>query len=219
MIDPTSTYTPSEIVYFHGDKFAPENGLSRTEILLCDKKVNTGKLAETMLAAAILANESAGVIRLAPVSKKGFLGIGSKTVLGIQLVQPAAWPETSLEAELYGIVYKQYARQPVSVYDFVYNLWDMDKTNPWSEVVALARWALVRRKLLISDEKRTLKIFVSYDFSIPDERRAEISQLSTGMVQQLLSSASMVPDKWKMLTKEISSALHARQEKSDTDFD
>jgi len=27
------------------------------------------------------------------------------------------------------------------------------------------------------------------------------------------------PDKWKMLTKEISKALNARQEKSDSDFD
>lgn len=219
LIDVSSPVTPSEILYYHGDKFAPEGGLSRTEIPLVEKKVNTGKLAESMLAVAILANEAAGVIRLQPQEKRGFLGLGSSTVLGIQLVQPATWPETSLEADLYSIVYQGYGKQPYSVYDYVYHLWNQDQTNPWEQVVSIVRWGLVRRKLLIADEKRTLKIFVSYSYRIADDQRSWVSQIPLQPVQQLLSNAGLQPDKWKMVTKEISKALSARQEKSDSDFD
>ena len=219
LIDVTSPVTPSEIIYYHGDKFAPEGGLSRTEIILADKKVNTGKLAESMLAAAILANEATGAIQLQPQEKRGFLGLGSSTVLGIQLVQPLTWAEASLEADLYSIVYQGYGKQPFSVYDYVYHLWTQDKTNPWEEVISIVRWGLVRRNLLIADEKRSLKIFVSYSYQISEDQRSWVSQIPIQPVQQLISNASIQPDKWKMLTREISKALHARQEKSESDFD
>jgi len=123
-----------------------------------------------------------------------------------------------LEADLYSIVYQGYGKQPFSVYDYVYHLWTQDKTNPWEEVISIVRWGLVRRNLLIAEEKRSLKIFVSYRYQISEDQRSWVSQIPIQPVQQLISNASIQPDKWKMLTKEISKALHARQEKSESDL-
>src|SRR5512135_3159717 len=99
---PGSYLTPSELVYLNGEKFAQKAGVfNKIKLMHVDLSVNDAQLVQMTVAAAFLANEQAGTLRLELRSKKALFGLTSVQAL---YAEPGAaqrqWPPDTLEAVL-----------------------------------------------------------------------------------------------------------------------
>ena len=100
-IDPKDPLTPSELVYLNGERFANKVLVGNVELLHTDEKVSMAQLGEAMIAAAILANEAIGAIRLDIREKKALLGLRKVDSLFVDPLNPEVmWPSPSLEGDL-----------------------------------------------------------------------------------------------------------------------
>jgi hypothetical protein len=221
-IDVSAPLTPSEVVLLHGDEFAAKAGLfNRVKLLHRDEEVSAPQLAQAMLAAALLANEGLGALRLEVRSKKNFLGLGHTTNVYAEPLGPApAWPQPSLEAELRALAETLRAGERNDVDTLLYTWLAEDDATPWVKVVEQVKAKLAARGLLEVAEKRQLKIFVSRKYALPESTASLAARQPWQPLHQMLSEeARRRPELWKLLEKQIKRAIQQRTEKSENDFD
>lgn len=212
-----STLIPSELVYFNAEKLVSSKGVfNKTGLLHTDMQVNRVELAQHMLAAAFLANEQAGLMRLELRQKKGLFGLGSKTALFADPTgQPPRWEGPCLEADLLAAA----GRAANSEVESIVAAWlARDYSDPYDELFSRVKMNLAGRGLLDMQEERKLKIFVSRSFSLPAEARAFIAAQPLGPLTALLQGCqNSRPQVWQELLKQVKKAVDSRQEKMDVD--
>lgn len=212
-----SALIPSELVYFNAEKFASSKGVfNKTGLMHTDVQVNRVELAQHLLAAAFLANEQAGLMRLELRQKKVLFGLGSKTALFADPTgQPPRWEGPCLETDLLAAA----GRAANSEVESIVSAWlARDYSDPYDEIFSRVKMNLSGRGLLDMQEERKLKIFVSRSFSLPTEVRAFIAaqplQPLTALLQNCQNFRAQV---WQELLKQIKKAIDSRQEKMDVD--
>ncbi len=154
--------TPSELVYLNGEKFAQKAGVfNKIKLMHLDMSVNDTQLVQMTVAAAFLANEQAGTLRLELKSKKALFGLASVQALYAEPCGPQPqWPPDTLEAILPAYAGRFKAEKNTNeVYSILYAWMGEDCMSPFGEVINRIQYGLGVRNLLGMREEKKLKIF------------------------------------------------------------
>jgi hypothetical protein len=199
--------TPSERVLVFGDRFSsPAGMLGTNEIVLSSgNKVDVDKLAQAMFAAALLADEQAGAIRLEPRQGKAMFGLMKTEKLHIAPTgKHVGWPQGSLEA----VVAASVGQHP-TVEDLVKAIVGERSNSPGQMICTRAKAALAARGVLHAEEKKTLKVFTSVTYSLPPATRAAAEQTGAGHVEQMLRACQQQrPKLWSDLDSNIKTGFN-----------
>jgi hypothetical protein len=198
--------TPSERVLVFGDRFStPAGVLGYSEVVLASgNKVDAGRLATSVLAAAFLANEQAGAIALEQRQGKAMFGLMKTEHLhAVPGPRQVGWPEGSLER----VIATSVQNDP-KVDDLVSGIIGQRSNSPAQTICARVKAGLATRGVLHAEEKKTLKFFTSVTYSLPDHARRAAEQGGTAHVEQTLAAAQQQrPQLWAQLTRNIESAI------------
>jgi hypothetical protein len=215
---PSAPLAPSEIILLNGEQFAKKARIGNLDLLHAEASVSAEQLAQAMLAAAILANEQAGAIRLDVREKKALLGFRKVSRLYAVPDQASpSWPPGCLEAEVRPLSEQLLAGVEGNEVSSVIVAWlKQDSANPWQSAIELVKAGLASRYLLDAVEEKRLKVFSTTRYELPDATATLIAQQPIEPVQQLLRSCQdNQPGKWNLLQNEIRSAIKARTEQND----
>lgn len=198
--------TPSERVLLFGDRFSTLAGvLGYSEVVLSSgNKVDADKLATSVLAAAFLANEQAGAVVLELRQGKAMFGLMKTEHLhAVPGARQVGWPEGSLER----VIATSVQNHP-KVDDLVSGIIGQRSNSPAQAICARVKAGLASRGVLHAEEKKTLKIFTSVNYSLPEHVRRAAEQGGTAHVEQTLAAAQQQrPQIWAQLTRNIKSAI------------
>jgi len=215
-----SPLTPSELVLLNGQLFAEKAWVGNVNLLHTEAKVSAKQLGRAMFAAAFLAAERAGSIRLEVRPKKVLLGLGKADALFADPGDPAvAWPEQSLEGRLRGWAeWWQRAKGQNEVSNVLYSLLGQDSADPCQEAVEMVKAGLAARGLLRKVEERKLKILTFAHYELPESTAAMLLRQPVEPVQQMLAECqSARPQVWKLLSAGINKAIKMRTEQMEAD--
>ncbi len=214
--------TPSELVYLNGEKFAQKAGVfNKTQLMHVNLGVNMIQLVQMAVAAAFLANEQAGSLRLELRGKKALFGL---TTVQALYAEPCGllrqWPAETLEAVLPTYAERFKAEKNTNeVYAILYAWMGEDCMSPYGEVINRIQYGLGARMLLGMREEKKLKIFTVRSYTLPDATRALAQSTPLAPVQQMLQQCEQArPLVWKALLEQVKKAISARTEQTDTDF-
>lgn len=218
-LNPAGPLAPSEIVLLHGEQFASKALLGNIQLLHSDESVSINKLGEAILAAAFLACDEAGSIRLEMRQKKAMLGLRKVNRLCAAPGDPAvAWPAASLE-EAIGRLAQRYAEDDSDeVRNLVYGWLSQDSSSPWQDAIERIKAGLAERGLLDRIDEKRLKIFTVTRYEMPPTTGALAAEQRWEPVRRLLDRYQQErPEIWKLLVGELKSAISSRTEQSDSD--
>ncbi|HEX8697014.1 MAG TPA: hypothetical protein VF746_31640 [Longimicrobium sp.] len=209
-----ATFTPSELVVLFGDRFAEEGGMltAKEEVLTSGKKVSAEKLAHAAMAAALLAAEQSGAVRLEVRRTKALFGLmkGEKLHV-VPGPRPSAWPAGTVEAAI-----AESAPSGPEASDLFGALIGAKTANASQRFVSVVKAGLAGRGLLGTEQKKTLMVFTTMHFTLPDATRAAAGRASTDPVRDLLRSAEQGrPHEWSLMMKAIRAAITWMTETSD----
>jgi hypothetical protein len=173
-----------------------------------------------MLAAAFIANDKVGTIRLEVHSKKFFLGLfTASNLLVVPRRRAIEWHSPSLEATVVEISKEllSYARKN-AVQDVVYKWMSRNSSNPWESASEKVKEQLVSRGLLEKIEESPLLIFKKHRFSIPTSTLDIVSQAPISVIDRMISDFQRIrPDMSERLIKEASKGVLRRREATSID--
>lgn len=200
-------FTPSERVLLFGDRFAkPAGMMGYGEVVLTSgAKVSADDLAVHAIAAAFLACEQAGAVRLEPRQGKAMFGLMKTSDLHVVPGQRhVTWPEGSLESWIV-----QGAQGGHKVSDLSQRLLAPGQVNSPSQTMFVRlKGALAQRGILHGQQKTTLAVFTSVDYTLPAQARAAAEHGGTQHVQAMLDTCRQQrPQLWNDLTREIRAAI------------
>lgn len=213
----TGELVPSELAWLSGDQFAGKKTFNdwETTILGSDAKVSVKQLAGAVAAAALLAAEQAGAIRLEVRAKKTLFGLRSVTTLyAVPGDVTANWPEHTLEARVAPLARQLQANKDKHEVDrIIHDLLSEDVGNPWGELLDMVGAGLESRNLLESQQVKKLKVFNVAVWALPERTSAILAEQTAAGVRQLVADAEKNrPEVWKLLTDKIQSGLKSRVE-------
>jgi hypothetical protein len=206
--------TPSERVLVFGDRFStPAGMLGYSEVVLSSgNKVDADRLAQNLFAAAFLANEQAGAIGLELRQGKAMFGLMKTQKLhAVSGPKQVGWPQGSLEAVIAASV-----QQHPKVDDLVGGILGQKSNSPAQRICGQVKAALAARGVLYAEEKKTLKVFTSVAYSLPDAARAAAEQTGAGHVEQMLRACEQQrPQLWAELIRGIKAGITWMTESND----
>jgi hypothetical protein len=225
-LDTTKTLAPSEVIVLHGAAFAePKRGLSLHdvdfELVQEGKKVSARQLGQTVLAAALIANEQVGVVRLEVREKKALFGLRKVNALYVEPgTAGSSWPANSIEAQIRPLAEATKPGKPKEVKDVVVDLLRQDTSNPWHSTAVLVKEGMGARDLLESAQRKTMKIFSVAYWKLPeDSKLVEQTESDVAAVKAMLADYQQSqPEKWKLLVSQIESAIAFRTESDSGDM-
>lgn len=222
-LNPTNPISPSELVLLNGDQFAKKVMLGNIKLLHTDASVSFSQLGQAILAAAVLANESSGNLRLEVRQEKATFGLRKvKRLYANPTPQQVEWPEYSLEYQLPEIAeHFKDDNDSHQVSNLIYAWLRQDSSSPWQSTIEMVKSGLAERDLLEKTEEKKLKILTVVNYSLPEKTATLARQYSVEPIKQLLNNCeSRQKEIWELLVKEIKKAIKDRTEQDDDiDFD
>jgi hypothetical protein len=220
---PTSPLTPSELVLLNGEHFAKKVMLGNIKLLHTDASVSISQLAQAILAAAVLADEFSGNLRLEVRQEKAMFGLRKvRKLYANPTPHPVEWPQYSLESQLPQIA-ERFKNDDDShqVSNLIYAWLRQDSSSPWQSTIEMVKSGLAERGLLEKTEQTKLRILTVVNYSLPESTASMATQLPIEPMKQLLENCeSYRQDIWDLLVKEIKKAIKDRTEQdNDIDFD
>lgn len=180
----TAAFAPSEMVLLFGDRFAPEAGMlaSKEEVLTSGAKVNSQKLMDAAMKAALYAVHRSGAARLEVQAGKALFGLVKTAKLYLRPgTGAAAFPAGSLEARLV-----EQAGPERQVVDVLAEFIGEEVNNPPARALALMKRGLAERGLLDAEQRKSLVVFTVTDYVLPAATRAAAEAQPLEPVQELL---------------------------------
>jgi len=215
-----TSLTASEMVFLHGEKFASKAGLlNKQKLIHLDQEVSRPELVTSIVAAALLASQDAGAIRLEVRQKKALLGLAKVTTLYAEPLQPIDFPSGSLEAKFFELAteYKLNKDQN-EIWRLVYAWLIHDVDSPWSEAIDRIQSGLGKRQLLDVIQEKKLKIFTTTRYELPESTRDLAASQPVEPVQKLLADCRTYhPEVWDLLVKQIKQGIEKRIKHDTTD--
>ncbi len=173
---PQSCLTPSEVVFLAADQFEPSGA----------REDKSHWLSKQTYAAAFLAAEQAGMLRLDVRSKKALLGLRTVEALYADPTGNASpFPADSLESTMHPQAVSLSKKNKHEVQNIVAGLLSHDSMDPWGAALHRVQDALGARNLLTATEKKALKIIKVVRYSTPEETAA-MAEEKVSEVQRLL---------------------------------
>jgi hypothetical protein len=198
-------FAPSELVILFGDKFAPEAGLlaSKEEVLTSGQKVNSEKLMNAAMKAALYSVHRSGAARLDLQPGKALFGLMNTTKLFLrQGTGSATFPQGSLEDYLL-----QAAVMENEVEDVIKAFIGEEVSNLPQRALGLMKRGMSERGLLEAEMKKTMMVFTTIDYALPAATRMAAEAQGYADVQQLLRDLEQrEPELDKAVQKDIDSA-------------
>ena len=214
-------FAPSELVLFHGDRFAGKSLLgSSVPLLHTDAKVGAADLGRAVLEAAIAANVRAGEVRLERRDGKALFGLmTTQDLVAVPGAATARWPEGSLEASAARLVAAA-GEKGVPVVDLVTALLKVDTGDAWVQAVDLVKEGLVARRLLDVQEKKRLGVFRTKVVVAPEATVARARSEPDAPVRDLVEGAALDAETRDLLRAKIKAAIERRtDDRDDMDWD
>ncbi|MHB8618702.1 MAG: hypothetical protein ACYDAG_03885 [Chloroflexota bacterium] len=198
--------TPSELVCLFGTQFAPKHGKPDAAVPahLPGKEENHDLLAYRTLAAALLADEGVGSLRLEIASEKKLFGLRTAQVITAIATDTAPpFPGNSWEAILHQRL-TEVAGRTSSVEAII---WVPKSPHTAREVFKVAFQGLIDRGLVVATEKTMLKIHYT-DWALAEGAEQVVAQQPLDPVRRLLEQAEQTrPEIWNPLTDAIKTGI------------
>lgn len=208
---------PTEVVFLHGDQFAPAARAldQKTALLHTDAKVSAARLGEAIFAAMVLANEQAGAVRLEVRPEKALLGLRKvKNLYVLPSGTPFEWPAHSLEYRLLAAL----RDGPARIGDLVYRFLGEDSYAPWASAVALVPHGLHARGLLETEERKVLRIIPISKLRLPEGTASLAARHPIEPISALLAGCQRGrTEVWEALTAGIAGGVSRRKRQDQTD--
>jgi hypothetical protein len=208
------TFAPSELVILFGDRFAPEAGLlaSKEEILTSGVKVNSEKLMNAAIKAALYTVHRSGAAKLQVRAGKALFGLmNTQKLFLLQGTGTASFPAGSLEAYLL-----EQAVLETEVESVLKTFIGEEVSNPPQRALGLMKRGLSERGLLEAEMKKSLLVFATIDYVLPAATRMAAEAESSEPVLQLLRDFEQrEPELDKATQKAIDGARVAMTESRD----
>jgi len=221
MFNQNSPYlTASEQVYLQGEKFAEKGGLlNKYKLMHTDEQVSLSDLVTKIVAAAFLASEKAGAIRLEVRKKKALLGLAKVATIYAEPLTRSDFPPGSLEAKFFDLATQyQLMKGQNEIWLLVYAWLRMDVTSPWARAAELIQAGLGERQLVDVITEKKLKIFTSTRYELPESTRSLAAAAPVQSVQQVFTDCrANRPEVWELLFKQIKQGIEKRKEVDTTD--
>lgn len=212
--------TPSEVVLLNGSRFAGKPGfLDKWKVLGTDTEVSRRELVLNAYAAALLAGDAAGDLRLEVRGKKALLGLRTVQTLYAEPGTATAWPAGCVEGAFRSWAERLRVKNRHQLVDILDAWQETDVTSPEDRALNLINQGLATRGLLQVIEEKKLKVFTVRRYALP-ESTAALAQAAAGEVEALLKKCQQErPELWRLLTSHIALALKRRIEQQDSGDD
>lgn len=221
--NPTNPFSPSEIVLLNGEQFAKKVMMGNIKLLHTDASVSFSQLGQTILTAAVLADEAAGNLQLEVRQDKATFGLRKvKRLYANPTPHKIEWPQYSLEQQLPEIAERlKNDDESHQISNLIYAWLRQDSSSPWQSTIEMVKSGLAERDLLEKTEEKKLKILTVVNYSLPESTAKLARQYPFEPVKQLIQNCeSYRKDIWELLVKEIKKAIKDRTEQDDDiDFD
>jgi hypothetical protein len=198
-------FTPTELILLRGEKFAPRlSGIEGIKMLHADYDVSGPILAQTMLLAAILANEATGSLKVEKKIKTGIFGGNNFEILLYPSGSQVMWGNFSLEEAVSNVVIMAYkGNQKSDPYSLMMRLLG-DETGPhWQRVIGIVEHGLLASDWLLPVKGDAQKAF-STPYICPAKVQELVSQQPIEVVGKLLFECKNTrPLLWKTLNEQI----------------
>lgn len=205
------SFTPSELILLHGEKFAQRSRTERkTRLLHNGMLVNPVELAQMAIASALLANEAAGVHRMEIREITSLFGLRRRHgLVSLPVSGRHPWPEGSLEDQLQGAE----DEKGTEILKLISDWLRYDHGDPFNEVLDRVKAGLAARGLLEVEEERRLKVLVARKYTLPEETRKLVEVQPIEPLQKLLEGTRQErAEVWQALLAQIKKALADRQQ-------
>lgn len=207
----TAPLTPSEAVLLNGAAFAPPAGLADQLPLLNGAVVAAGPLLRAVFAAAFLAAEQAGALRLEAGPRRTAFGL---TKVLTVYVEPgelmAAWPAPSLEAALPVLAARLKLSGAHEAGAVVHAWLAAPSANPWLAAAEQIYQHLGERRRLTAEETVKFGFVKTRVWRLPAETAA-LAASAPAAVQPLLEACQRErPELWARLGEQIAGGLRQR---------
>jgi hypothetical protein len=207
--------TPSELVLFFADQFAPKGSMTqgKEDLLLGEGNVAVNPLSETLVTVALLWLRQAGAAKLEHRSKKALFGLMTKQIVEVQRAgTPAAAPRpNTLEALLLNAL----PSHPTEVHTFVYEFLREDMSWPQQFLVDLVKTGVADTGLIRLEKVKKMMIFTSTKAVLGEGAREAIAGRGADGARSLLQAAEQQPELFNALKAEVKKGINARVERSD----
>lgn len=213
---PTQPFSASEMVYLFGTQFAGKsNAPVLTPHLPDNKETRLEDLVQHLLAAAFLANERDGALRLDVRAKKVLFGLRTtQAVYATATATPPSAPEGSWEQRIQQRLLKAKG-QTEEVEQVVFALLPMSQA-PFGEVIGQLLAALNKRGMLNVVDTKVLKVFHSKRYSLKSGAADAAAAQSLDAVKQLLESDKATrPELHALLLRAVRRGVERNQESDD----
>ena len=198
-------FAPSELVILFGDRFAPQAGMlaSKEEVMTSGVKVNSEKLMNAAIKAALYAVHRSGAGRLEIRAGTALFGLRkTQNVFLLQGTGTASFPQGSLEAYLVEAVAMEQ-----EVEDVLKAYIGEETSNPPQRALGLMKRGMSERGLLEAEMKKTMMVFTTINYALPAATRMAAEAQGTAEVQRMLRDFEQrEPALDKALQAEIDSA-------------
>jgi hypothetical protein len=214
-----ATLIPSEQVLLNAATLVPKGGLlDKYKVLGTEVEVSKKQLARLVYAAAFLALEQAGDIRLEVRPKKALLGLRTVQALYAQPVDgPHAWPQVSLEAHLLSLAEQLQAKKGQNeVNNIIYAFLGKDVVDPYDLAIQMVYERLADRSVVTVVEEKKLKIFTVRRFALPEATAAVALGYAETARQFIAAGEVGKGELWKMLLAQIDKGISNRTEEHET---
>lgn len=183
----TPAFAPSELVLLFGDRFMPEAGMlaSKEEVLTSGVKVNSEKLMNFAVGAAVWAVHRSGVVTLEVRQGKALFGLMKTQKLHVvRGGAPSPFPAHSLESR----IVEASASGP-ELQKVLEAYIGGETADPPARALGGMKAGMAERGLLGKEERKTMMVFTSVGYTLPDTTRAAAEAASLEAVQSLLREA------------------------------
>lgn len=196
------TFAPSELVLLNGERFSPEAGMmtGKEELLTTGAKVNSEKLMDAAVLAAVWALVEAGTVRLETRKGKALFGLikTEKTHL-VRGSGGNPFPPRTMETFLA----EQAGTEP-RLDEALAAYIGAETTDVPGRVLGIIKAGLGERNLLDVETKKVLKVFSTVAYSLPASTR---ELLSREPVQPILDRAARAEQTQPELNRAIFKAI------------
>jgi hypothetical protein len=213
---PGGTLTPSEIILLNPEQFAAEGTMLKGgsfQSLTSPAKAGHQELTTALLAAALLANEQAGNVRLTVVQKKAMLGLKTVNAVKVELVGDAVpWPQASFE----WFIHEGVRKQPREAADLFTSMLLTNSQYPWSLASMICCASLAERGFLIGEEKKKLLVLKTVNYKVALNTAEAMAANPPAPVRQLLDQCRQCrPDLYQAIEQSVRTAISNQTEYSE----
>lgn len=202
-ISSQTSISPSELAFLNGAHFA-SRGLFYNAVLLDGKtKVSQSQIVEKILLVAILANEAAGVFKLAIADDK-FLFITLKKLKIAKIKTSHPWPKNSIDGYIA-------SSSMTDVGALIYHFLGEDSHNPYRDIIERLKVSMGQRDLLNISDKKVLW-WKEKVYELPKSTAIAAEKQPLESIHKLLSDCKQNrPEVWRHLINDIHKAIQGRQ--------